>query len=192
MMKLYKYIFPALALFLFVSPLCAQETTEYGDAYYQAMVILKNTDFTDEFEMYRAMSVCSTLTATEKYSLYNKLAIDEDQKLIGFAGNLLLGLGIGSYIIGDNKGGTTQLLGTLLSGIAFGVGLAAAYDYPEAGSIGIAAGAVGLSIFTVYGYIRPFKYVKLQNQNLESILGFAPMSFSLQTAQPGLMVSIRF
>ena len=121
----------------------------------------------------------------------SKRARTSDREVMGpwgpFALNLVIGLGIGSYVQGDKVGGTTGLVWDLLNYSAFGI--AAAIAASQAGN-GNSSGAVttvvvvniigGISILAgrIYQVIRPFSYYKKNVALLESFYLLPDVAYS--------------
>lgn len=102
-------------------------------------------------------SKSASLTEVERLMIYS----NESKSPWGiFAGNLLIGLGLGSYIGGDALGGTVQLVGEL-TGIVLAQG-------PESDRT-----VYGVLIFIasrVFAVIRPFPYTRRYNRTLKAAL----------------------
>jgi hypothetical protein len=126
----------------------------------------------------------SLLSPAEKLFL---LDVHEKSMGIPFAVNFLAGFGIGSYMQGDNIGGTVQLSGQLL-GLA-GI-LAAAFmtEYDEDGYYekmtdeGTVVAITGTALFYIarlYGCISPFVYGTVYNKKLKNALQYYSVSYNI-------------
>ena len=94
--------------------------------------------------------------------------------------NIFLGFGIGSYVEGDSAGGTTALIGELLSLVVYTSGYVSAYSAVlnndsagiTRGTLWTIAGLMGLLGFRVYEIVRPITYTNEYNRQLTEGLQF--------------------
>ncbi len=92
-----------------------------------------------------------------------------------FALNLLLGLGIGSFVQGDTTGGLL-----VAGGEVVGAGLLIAWlSNPESGNALLIGGVVLLSAARIAGLVIPFTYANGFNEKLRKDLGIAISDVSL-------------
>ncbi len=152
--------------------------------------LLINDDLNRNYNQIAAYS--GNLTDTDRMVLYSSY---EQSPTVPFVINLLVGLGIGSYVQGDSAGGTTGLIGELCSyaaiaggyGLLFAGGMLSSVSAPNGGApvpdqglmaagtvLCIAGGAAWLG-FRIYECIRPFTYSKNYNQKLRSALYNIPV-----------------
>lgn len=148
------------------------------------------------------LSYSASLNDTDKMMLYSS---HEKDTTLPFVLNLVVGLGIGSYVQGDTTGGTIALVGDVCSVAAVGAGYGMMIAATTAGSMdpnmnvihpdsgmalgaGIltAAGFAAMLGFRIYECIRPFTYAKKYNQNLMNALyGVPTMAFVPVVQQEG-------
>ncbi len=112
-----------------------------------------------------------------------------------FALNLILGLGIGSYVQGDTSGGTTALVGELGS-------LMIAYTGANTMNGGLLyGGTIAFLGFRIYELIRPFSYKNQYNRSLSSALDARRVQSAITpevrlaedgSLQPGFLVTLKF
>lgn len=138
-----------------------------------------------------------SLTTEEKYYLFDSCALTKPDIYYAIALNTAPGFGMGSYLIGDKKGGKTQLIIQLISLAVAGGGtfyhLVLESRYSSVGSLIMIADGVGFLSGTIYGMIRPLKYFKIHNDALAESLGVSPMvTMYDKTVAPGICVSMRF
>ena len=113
----------------------------------------------------------SVLSSTEKMMIYDKY--EKDSATVPFLCNFLLGVGIGSFIQGDTKGGLIGLSGELL-------GLSIYLSGSLSGSAGAASlGALLLLGTRIYELVQPFNYRKNYNSQLRDALGLFNLSFNI-------------
>ena len=111
------------------------------------------------------------LNIEQKYLLLNQY---KKEAGVPFVLNMMLGLGIGSFVQGDTKGGLTGLLGELGS---FGVMMGGSfflygysYNSYTIGYIMMIAGVTAWFGFRVYELVRPWTYARDYNEKLEQSL----------------------
>jgi hypothetical protein len=98
-------------------------------------------------------------------------------------GGLLLniflpGFGIGNYVIGDTSGGTLNLLGFLASAITLALGSSLTEpgippiirQISTLGMVVSGIGGAGAAFFVIRGWISPFIYQNMYNENLKKLL----------------------
>lgn len=132
------------------------------------------------------------MSASDRYLIYN---LKQKDPFVGFALNFLVGLGIGSFVQGDTKGGTIILVGDLASGALLGTGYLLMFPNFMAsyatgfsgtpspafigGAIVAAVGAVSYLGFYIFGIVRPFQWAKSYNSRLQQALGLQPVAFQV-------------
>lgn len=103
-----------------------------------------------------------------------------------FAVNFFLGFGVGSFIQGDMTGGLTGLIG---EGVSLGIVIGGYSTLINATILGsqskattgiglIVGGSIGLVVFAVYQWIRPFSFANKYNERLKRSLLLSSMEFS--------------
>ena len=101
-----------------------------------------------------------------------------------FVLNLLLGLGIGSFVQGDTPGGLL-----VAGGEVVGIGLViAGAGNPEGGSGLVIGGAALLTAARIAGLIFPFTYANAANEKLRQDLGISVSNVSLN--EQGLNIAM--
>lgn len=140
-------------------------------------------------------------TASNSLSESDRLTIFTAKKkepLLPFVLNLILGLGIGSFALGDNQGGGIELIGEI-GGIAL-VGLGSAMKANDAQSVTtvsagptvIIVGGILVAGFRLFGLTRPFFFAGSYNDKLQTVLGGHTVSFDPYLDQRGLGVGVMF
>jgi hypothetical protein len=131
------------------------------------------------------------LLDNEKMMIYDEKKKDA---AVPFLVNFIVGFGIGSYIEGDPYGGTIQLIGSLaglgtyvcgavlltraetsMNSILLSGG--SVYNSMIPGAIVMAAGALDMIGFGIFGWIRPWVFAGEYNSKLQSL--FMPKSVSI-------------
>lgn len=93
--------------------------------------------------------------------------------------NILVGLGVGSFVEGDTVGGTTALVGDILSALIFYGGYASVYTaamneddsgLAASGTLSMIAGMLGMIGFRIYEIVRPIVYTKEYNRQLSNAM----------------------
>lgn len=107
---------------------------------------------------------------------------------------LAVGCGIGSYVQGDTKGGTTALITELAGATIMGIGyvnlLNKALDYNTSSNYGLDLGLVYAGVACmmagrVYECIRPFTYANHYNERLNAALNGGPSIAVIPTSVNG-------
>ena len=142
------------------------------------------------------MTKSDSLSKAEKVNLY-----DDKKKnpWLAFGLNLAVGFGIGSFVNGDKKGGTTQLVGQILgcafTGVGYGLFIASTgifniptdggyYSEPNYGlfaaGVGtIIGGVIVIGAYQIYGIVRAFTFTNSYNDTLKHSLGLTSTDISL-------------
>lgn len=147
----------------------APATTPKGSS--SEVIYLIDKDLKGNFSAIQTKA--SDLSSDQRYFIYTE---KKKEPLIGFLLNFLIGLGIGSFVIGDSVGGMNQLIGELIgigvSGLSAGIGSAMGTSNPLAFVFALAAlgGLVTLLVYRIGGWIRPFDYTKEYNNELQNAL----------------------
>ncbi len=159
----------SLLLFLILVPsvtLFAEDNSDNN--YMQLNMILSNSKTLSDAQYFQIGELASGLS-----SMQRMMIIESNKKstTMPFVLNLFIGLGIGSYIQGDTKGGTIALVGELASVALLFAGYGQADDYDsEAGMGMIAIGAIGLAATRIYELIRPFSFASEYNKKLSNAM----------------------
>lgn len=187
--KMKKIIISCLMLLLVLpfTSIFAEDTAD--SSYFQLNMILSNSKTLSSAQSLQVSNLASNLSAMQRMML---LETNKKSTTGPFVLNLVLGLGIGSYVQGDIVGGNIGLLGELLS-YAFLLGgyqsalnaaMESTYDpysgtyYSEEDNAGlglIAIGSIGLFATRLFELIRPFSFASDYNKKLSNSL----MSFSM-------------
>ena len=184
-----KKIVLVLVLFTLTFAAVAEASSDGSKALFQVKMLIDD-DLEGNLPLIREAAV--DLTESDRFYLYQS---EEKDVALPFVINLIVGVGIGSYIQGDTVGGTTALLGELGS---------VAIMYIGAGSLNeglLYGGALSLLCFRIYELVRPFTYQKQYNQMLSSALNTRMAETTVRpevrlasdgTLQPGFVVSMKF
>ena len=196
MKKLLMILAVAIATMVGGSALFAQETASSSSDNYFTVKALIEDDLFDNKALILTKS--DSLSKAEKVNLY-----DDSKKnpWLAFGLNLAVGFGIGSFVNGDKKGGTTQLVGQILGDVFVGAGCGLWYvgtflriraldpDYPgdttlptilTATGVGLmVGGAVACLGYQIYGIVRAFTFTANYNDTLKQSLGITSTDISL-------------
>lgn len=198
MKKLLMILAVAIATMVGGSALFAQETASSSSDNYFTVKALIEDDLFDNKALILTKS--DSLSKAEKVNLY-----DDSKKnpWLAFGLNLAVGFGIGSFVNGDKKGGTTQLVGQILGGAFVGLGYGLQFasvmlargafsggNYSEsdymvaeilyATGVGvIVGGAILISAYQIYGIVRAFTFTNSYNDTLKQSLGITSTDISL-------------
>ena len=194
MKKLLMILAVAIATMVGGSALFAQETASSSSDNYFTVKALIEDDLFDNKALILTKS--DSLSKAEKVTLY-----DDSKKnpWLAFGLNLGVGFGIGSFVNGDKKGGTTQLVGQILGGVfvtaGYGVTFAGSYMYSRANYNGeddttgkilmatgygvVVGGAILISAYQIYGIVRAFTFTNSYNDTLKQSLGLTSTDISL-------------
>ncbi len=113
------------------------------------------------------------LSDFEKMSLYS---MHENSPTLPFVVNLLVGYGIGSFLQGDTKTGTTALVADIVALGLYSVGYVQIYEAAfqgEISDIGYTMFLLGVGVLVgskIYQCTKPFSYAKEYNRRLHSSL----------------------
>ncbi|MDY0289870.1 MAG: P13 family porin [Sphaerochaeta sp.] len=113
------------------------------------------------------------LSDFEKMSLYS---MHENSPTLPFVVNLLVGYGIGSFLQGDTKTGTTALVADIVALGLYSVGYVQIYNAAFNGEIsgpGHTMFLLGVGLLVgskIYQCTKPFSYAKAYNRRLHSSL----------------------
>lgn len=124
----------------------------------------------------------SGLDADQRYDIYSD---KKKEPLVGFLLNFLVGLGIGSFVIGDSEGGITQLAGELIGLGVYILGATMSAFMGTNNPMGIVvllagiAGLVTMLVYRIGGWLRPFDYTKDYNAELQNALSIGSTDQSL-------------
>jgi hypothetical protein len=167
----------------------AQESSDGGKALFQVKMLIDD-DLEANLPLIREAAL--DLSESDRFYLYQS---EEKGAALPFAVNLLVGIGIGSYIQGDTVGGTTALVGELGSVVLM---------YMGAGTMNeglLYGGALSFLVFRIYELVRPFNYKSDYNRMLSSALDTRRAEATVMpevrlssdgTMQPGFMVSVKY
>ena len=156
-------------MFLLILAVCISSLFADPTDFQKASLILNNA----KIDTLSLVSQYTTgLSDSERMMLYNE---NKKDTTTAFLLNLLVGAGIGSYVQKDAKGGTTQLIGDIASGILMTVGYCQGmYEIIESidsrvGTVMLATGLLSLISFRVFASIRPFDFAKDYNDKLSQV-----------------------
>ena len=145
--------------------------TQTVKIFYQLGILMQDLDVEDQAQFMQINELAASLTSMQRMVL-----LESGKKSSGlpFVLNLILGLGIGSYVQGDTKGGTTALVGELTSLALIFAGAGQASINPYTGEVEgtelMALGYLGVIGFRLYELIRPFSFTKEYNAKLSNAL----------------------
>ena len=134
----------------------------------KASMLIESGLFANEYSI---MQIAKDIGSSDRLMLYQRYK--KDDAIVGFLLNLVLGVGIGSYVQGDTQGGTIGLVGEL-GGVALILVGYASYN----GSL-LTTGSLLLIGTRVYEIIRPFTFVSLYNSRLSAALGIGGFSLDM-------------
>ena len=189
--KMFKKILLLLLSLLFVTSYIYSENSSFGEI---SVLVDMGLD-----ENISSISLkAATLTSTEKMMLFNNQKKDA---IVPFVVNLVVGLGIGSFIQGDTQGGLIALAGDItgfgMIVAGYGQALSSAYSLgdPTAGATMLTLGSLILLGTRVYELINPFSFANNYNSKLSSALNMYSIKVNLQPEllacnETGLKVSI--
>ncbi|MCX7948503.1 MAG: P13 family porin [Treponemataceae bacterium] len=173
-----------LGAFLF----CVMGTLAFGDSdkLFQISMLIEDGV---EKNLYQINELSNGLSGNEKLMIYNRYS--KNSAALPFVVNMLVGVGIGSYIQGDTFGGTMGLLGEV-SGVALyltGLSQMSYSSYSSSrSSLGSTLAFSGALLFLgtrVYELIRPFTYQSEYNKKLREALGVYNISFEVVPSLEG-------
>lgn len=180
-------------LFAFAPALSAEESD--SENFYQLGILMQDLDLENQAQFMQINELASSLSSMQRMVL-----LESNKKSSGlpFVLNLILGLGIGSYVQGDSKGGTTALVGELssLALLLAGAGQATVNPYTgdiEGGEM-MYPGYIGMVGFRLYELIRPFSFAKEYNSKLSNALmnvSLSPVLDEQQEMKMELLVNNR-
>lgn len=124
--------------------------------------IMQLIDLGLEDNYQKISSLSQGLSDSEKIMIFSQKKKDPT---VPFIVNLLIGLGIGSFIAGDTNAGWTELIGELSGAVLIGIG-SSSRDL----SIIASLGALDIMIFRIGGLIRPFTFSGEYNSKLQLAL----------------------
>ncbi len=183
----------AVLLLALIPAFSAEESS--SESFFQLGVLMQDLDMENQSQFMQINQLASSLTPMQRMVL-----LESNKKTSGlpFVLNLLLGLGIGSYVQGDTKGGTTALVGELASMALLLTGASQAtmnsYGEVEGGEM-MYLGYVGMIGFRLYELIRPFSFSKEYNAKLSNALmnvSLSPVLDEQQAMKMELAANISF
>lgn len=190
-----KKIMLLAVLVLALTPAFSAEDSS-SESFFQLGILMQDLDMENQSQFMQINQLASSLTPMQRMVL-----LESNKKTSGlpFVLNLILGLGIGSYVQGDTKGGTTALVGELASFALLFTGLGQATADPYSGDVEggglMAIGYVGMIGFRLYELIRPFSFAKEYNAKLSNALmnvSLSPVLDEHQVMKMELAANIRF
>ena len=185
-------LFAVLVLAL-TPALSAEESS--SESFFQLGILMQDLDLENQAQFMQINELASSLSSMQRMVL-----LESNKKSSGlpFVLNLILGLGIGSYVQGDSKGGTTALVGELssLALLLAGAGQATVNSYGEVeGGEMMYLGYIGMVGFRLYELIRPFSFAKEYNSKLSNALmnvSLSPVLDEQQEMKMELAANISF